>query len=46
METDEISGIVIDEAIGIHRELGLLLNFSGATMKEGIRRIVNNHIAI
>lgn len=25
--------------------VGLLLNFSGATMKEGIRRMVNNHIA-
>ncbi|MGB3753466.1 MAG: GxxExxY protein [Parerythrobacter sp.] len=24
--------------------VGLLLNFSGATMKEGIRRMVNNHI--
>ena len=23
--------------------LGLLLNFSGETMKEGIRRVVNNH---
>jgi GxxExxY protein len=26
-----------------HRSLGLLLNFSGETMKEGIRRVVNNH---
>lgn len=25
------------------REVGLLLNFSGETMKEGIRRVVNNH---
>jgi iron complex transport system substrate-binding protein len=25
------------------RSLGLLLNFSGETMKEGIRRMVNNH---
>jgi GxxExxY protein len=25
------------------RSLGLLLNFSGETMKEGIRRVVNNH---
>jgi GxxExxY protein len=24
--------------------VGLLLNFSGATMKEGIRRIVNDHV--
>lgn len=24
--------------------LGLLLNFSGETMKEGIRRMVNNHL--
>jgi iron complex transport system substrate-binding protein len=24
-------------------EVGLLLNFSGETMKEGIRRVVNNH---
>jgi GxxExxY protein len=24
--------------------VGLLLNFSGETMKEGIRRIVNNHV--
>jgi iron complex transport system substrate-binding protein len=23
--------------------VGLLLNFSGETMKEGIRRLVNNH---
>lgn len=26
-----------------HRSVGLLLNFSGETMKEGIRRVVNNH---
>ncbi len=26
-----------------HQPVGLLLNFSGATMKEGIRRIVNEH---
>lgn len=25
------------------RQVGLLLNFSGETMKEGIRRVVNNH---
>ncbi|MCL6251843.1 GxxExxY protein [Altererythrobacter sp. KTW20L] len=25
------------------RTVGLLLNFSGETMKEGIRRVVNNH---
>ena len=27
----------------IKQPLGLLLNFSGETMKEGIRRVVNNH---
>ncbi|WP_298282340.1 GxxExxY protein [Novosphingobium sp.] len=27
------------------RPLGLLLNFSGATMKEGIRRLVNSYVA-
>ena len=27
----------------IDQPVGLLLNFSGETMKEGIRRIVNNH---
>lgn len=27
----------------LKQPVGLLLNFSGATMKEGIRRIVNNH---
>jgi GxxExxY protein len=26
-----------------NRPVGLLLNFSGETMKEGIRRVVNNH---
>jgi iron complex transport system substrate-binding protein len=25
------------------RQVGLLLNFSGETMKDGIRRVVNNH---
>lgn len=47
---DSISADVVDCAIRIHRELrllkqpvGLLLNFSGETMKEGIRRLVNNH---
>ncbi|VXC71908.1 Fe3+ hydroxamate ABC transporter substrate-binding protein (fragment) [Sphingomonas sp. 8AM] len=25
------------------RPVGLLLNFGGATLKEGIRRLVNNH---
>lgn len=29
----------------LRQPVGLLLNFSGATMKEGIRRIVNNHVA-
>lgn len=29
----------------LKQPVGLLLNFSGATMKEGIRRIVNNHVA-
>ena len=28
------------------RSVGLLLNFSGETMKEGIRRVVNNHNAV
>lgn len=28
----------------LKQPVGLLLNFSGSTMKEGIRRIVNNHI--
>jgi len=28
-----------------HRPVGLLLNFSGETMKEGIRRLVNNYRA-
>ena len=28
----------------LKQPVGLLLNFSGATMKEGIRRIVNNHL--
>lgn len=28
-----------------NRSLGLLLNFSGETMKEGIRRVANNHEA-
>jgi len=27
----------------LRQPLGLLLNFSGATMKEGIRRLVNDH---
>ena len=27
----------------LHQPVGLLLNFSGATMKEGIRRMVNDH---
>ena len=28
----------------LKQPVGLILNFSGATMKEGIRRLVNNHI--
>jgi GxxExxY protein len=28
-----------------NRSLGLLLNFSGETMREGIRRVANNHPA-
>jgi iron complex transport system substrate-binding protein len=27
----------------LRQPVGLLLNFSGATMKEGIKRLVNNH---
>lgn len=27
----------------LKQPVGLLLNFSGLTMKEGIRRLVNNH---
>lgn len=45
----------VDRLTGVHAKqvltylrllkqpLGLLLNFSGETMKEGIRRLVNNH---
>lgn len=29
----------------VHKPVGLLLNFSGETMKEGIRRLVNNYRA-
>jgi iron complex transport system substrate-binding protein len=29
----------------LKQPVGLLLNFSGATMTEGIRRIVNNHVS-
>ena len=29
----------------LKQPVGLLLNFSGETMKEGIRRLVNNHSA-
>ncbi len=30
----------------LKQPLGLLLNFSGETMKEGIRRIVNEHLSV
>jgi PD-(D/E)XK nuclease superfamily len=30
----------------LRQPLGLLLNFSGETMKEGIRRIVNEHRSV
>jgi hypothetical protein len=29
----------------MQQPVGLLMNFGGATFKEGIRRIVNNHTA-
>lgn len=29
----------------LRQPVGLLLNFSGATMKEGIKRLVNNHLS-
>ena len=28
----------------LHQPLGLLMNFGGATFREGIKRIVNNHV--
>ena len=42
---DEISGDVIGASMAIHRELGpgLLINFGYDTLKEGVKRVVNNH---
>jgi len=28
----------------LHQPLGLLMNFGGATFREGVKRIVNNHV--
>ncbi|MCL2128787.1 MAG: GxxExxY protein [Treponema sp.] len=54
MEENEISGIIVDTAIYIHKKqlltylkltntkLGLILNFGSAVMVDGIDRIVNN----
>jgi GxxExxY protein len=28
----------------LHQPLGLLMNFGGATFREGIKRVVNNHV--
>jgi hypothetical protein len=41
---DDITGAVVDAAVKIHRALqvGLLIKFGGATLKEGLQRIVNN----
>jgi hypothetical protein len=40
-DIDQISGDVLDLALRV----GLLLNFGGATLKEGVRRIFNDHHA-
>ena len=42
---DEISGDVIGASMAIHRELGpsLLINFGCDTLKEGVKRVMNNH---
>jgi len=54
-ELDEISGEVLDIALRLHRDLGpgaarlskqpvgLLLNLGGATLKEGVKRVVNDY---
>lgn len=46
-DLDEITGIIVDAAVKLHQALGpglleLLVNFGGATLKEGLHRIVNN----
>ncbi|MGS0748081.1 hypothetical protein [Halpernia sp. GG3] len=38
----EISGIIIDAGLKVHKKLGLLLNFNSTLFKDEIKRIVND----
>jgi iron complex transport system substrate-binding protein len=40
---DAVTSDVIETAIRIDLQVGLILNFAGETMKEGIRRLVNSY---
>ena len=43
MDINEISGVIVDAALRIHKELGpgLLINFGGELLKGNIERLVN-----
>jgi len=45
MDLEAIAADIIDQAFQLHRRLGpgLLINFGGATLKEGLQRVVNSH---
>ncbi len=42
-DLNKISHDIIQSAIEVHRELGLLLNFNVALLKDGIKRMVNDY---
>ena len=44
MNENEIARTVVDCAVNLHMELGLLLNFGEALMKDGISRIIDGTI--
>jgi len=41
MNENEIGSIIVATAVNLHKNLGFILNFGSAFMKDGIIRIVN-----
>ncbi len=42
MKENENAAIIVQAALDLHNELGLLINFGGEMLKGNIERLVNN----
>lgn len=42
-DIEQIASIVIDCAMHLHKDLGRPINFGAPLLKDGLKRVVNNH---